>query len=192
MAFYKLISMKTLSLLLLSLALSLPATAQKSKSSKAARNKNYHFENLVSKTLYIGPGFGLDYAGLGMKAEVMPLSWIGIFVTGGTNFTGGGYNAGLSFKALPQSKISPTVQGMYGYNGVLVITDGYDKIISSKNYFGLSAGAGVDFTMGKNLNKLSIGIWMPIRSKNFQEDIKTANATVLPVALSLGFKFGVL
>lgn len=191
--------MRTVLLIAISTLISLSAFAQKDKfvskhsqSSKAARNKNY-VKDEVSRTVYVGPGFGLDYSGLGIKLEAMPSDWVGIFASGGTNFLGAGYNLGVSFKVLPKSKITPTAQGMYGYNGALIIKDSYsNSVISSKNYFGFSVGAGVDFTVGQNLNKLSVGIWVPIRNEDFKQDIQTANATVLPVALSLGFKFGVI
>lgn len=186
--------MKTVSLILFSSFISLCAFAQnnRSHSSKAARNRNY-VRNDVSRTLYAGFGFGLDYSGLGIKLEAMPTDWVSIFASGGTNFIGAGYNLGVSFKVLPKSKITPTAQGMYGYNGALITQDSYsNSIISSKNYFGFSAGAGVDFTVGKNLNKLSVGVWVPIRSEDFRQDIQTTNATVLPVAFSFGFKLGVI
>lgn len=146
----------------------------------------------TSKYIYLGPGFGLDYGGLGLKMEIMVSDWMSLFATGGTNFQGFNFNIGSSLKILPKNNVTPTLSIMYGYNGALIIKDYNNTVVATKTYYGLSVGGGIDFLLGKNRNKLSLGILAPIRSSAFKADIATTNATVLPVAFSLGFGFALL
>lgn len=145
---------------------------------------------------YFGIGTGLDYGGIGLKAEVVPFPYLGIFAGAGINFQGLGANGGFSFKALPFKKVCPTVQAMYGYNAVIIVkgVSGYNK-----TYYGPSVGAGIDWKLGRNANKLFIGLYYPFRSDEYYNDMDDLKNNLsirfenepLPVTFSVGFNFGI-
>ncbi|HRO41414.1 MAG TPA: hypothetical protein PL009_01175 [Flavipsychrobacter sp.] len=145
---------------------------------------------------FFGIGTGLDYGGVGLKAEVVPFPYLGIFAGAGFNFQGLGVNGGLSFKALPFKKLCPTVQAMYGYNAVIVVKGaaGYNK-----TYYGPSVGAGLDWKLGRNPNKLFFALYYPVRSEEYYNDLEDLkdNPSInfenepLPITFSVGFNFGI-
>lgn len=154
-------------------------------------NLNHFKENIF----YLGLGTGLDYGGLGIKGEVLPIPYLGIFAGLGYNFESLGANAGLSFKALPNKRATPTIQAMYGYNSVIVVRGASEY---NKTYYGPSVGAGLDWEIGRNANKLFFAVYYPFRSEKFEEDLDKLKKDPainfenepLPVAFSLGFNFG--
>jgi len=114
--------------------------------------------------IYFGVGMGLDYGGLiGIKVEYLPIKHLGIFGGVGINLMPMGWNAGLTFKILPDKRVSPNLMAFYGYNGVV-------KIINASQYdmtsYGVSFGVNVDVKIRRS--KLSFGICLPIRSSKFQ------------------------
>jgi hypothetical protein len=143
----------------------------------------------------LGMGTGLDHGGIGIKWEVVPFPYLGIFAGWGYNVEAFGVNGGLSIKTLPFKRACPTLQAMYGYNAVIVI-HGEPKY--DKTYYGPSVGAGLDLRVGKNINKLFFGIYHPFRSEKFHKDLDKLKADpsirlnnkLLPVTFSFGFSFG--
>ena len=51
-----------------------------------------------------GIGLGLDYGGIGFKAEFVLTEWLGVFGGFGYNFITPAYNTGISIKLMPQKK----------------------------------------------------------------------------------------
>lgn len=141
---------------------------------------------------YLGIGFGLEHGGLGLKMEYLPIKYIGLFGGVGYNFVGVGLNAGATFKALPDCKITPVAIGMYGYNSVILVRGAsqYNKI-----YYGPTVGIGGELKVGRRKNKLYASVLYPFRSKEFDRDydnIRTNTSITIeksPVAFSFGFNF---
>ncbi len=147
-------------------------------------------------TFYGGLGVGLDYGGLGVKLEFQPKKWLGFFGGAGYNFESFGTNAGLSFKGLPDYNSTPTIMIMYGYNSVMKVNSRLGTELFSETYYGFSAGAGYDFIVGKNRNKISIAIIVPFRGKDFkaqydefQEAGYSFSSSIPTVLISAGFNF---
>lgn len=145
---------------------------------------------------YAGIGLGLDYGGIGFKAEFLPAKDIGIFAGAGANFNGVGFNGGLSWKILPDKKVTPFINVMYGYNAVIKVkTVTGNAVFFSKTYYGPSFGAGCEIRTGQR-SKVSIGLILPIRNKEFHDkynELKDAGFDfkpgVLPVLLTIGYNF---
>jgi hypothetical protein len=146
------------------------------------------------KRAYFGIGLGLEYGGLGFHAEFLPIKYVSIFAAGGYNFNGIGFNAGATFKALPNCKITPTLIGMYGYNGVIVVQGATQY---NKTYYGPTAGIGGELKVGRRDNKLRATILYPFRNEEFDNDYDAMrknpaiNVTqeALPITYSIGFSF---
>lgn len=143
---------------------------------------------------YFGMGIGLDYGGLGVKGEFLPIKYVGIFAGAGYNIAKIGFNAGVSFKVLPDSKITPTAIGMYGYNAVIVVSGAsqYNKV-----YYGPTVGIGGELKVGRKQNKLYAALLYPFRNTSFEndyEDLRHNPAVNItqeksPVTFSFGFNF---
>lgn len=139
--------------------------------------------------VFLGPGLGLDYGGLGLKAEVQPLKNLGFFAGGGYNLVDLAYNAGLSFKMMTNKNLQPVIVGMYGYNGVIKIQKRPDL---SRTYYGFTAGTGVEIYDRRN--KLTFHLLVPFRRKEFKEwhdeleemgyEFKTG---VIPFTITVGY-----
>lgn len=140
---------------------------------------------------YAGIGLGLDYGGIGFKAEFLPVKSIGIFAGAGANLDKVGLNGGLSWKVLPDKKATPVVMAMYGYNAVIKIK-GYGHL--THTYYGSSIGAGYEIKTKKNYNKWSFAIIIPFRSKEFEDRYNELQGLGFefspgktPVLFSIGF-----
>lgn len=140
---------------------------------------------------YAGIGLGLDYGGIGFRAEFLPAKNIGIFAGAGANLDKVGLNGGLSWKIMPGKKTTPVIIGMYGYNAVIKVK-GAGRF--NKTYYGPSAGAGCEIKTKKKGNKWSFAIIVPFRSKEFEDrydELVTAgfefNPGKTPVLLSIGY-----
>jgi hypothetical protein len=150
----------------------------------------------TSPKIFLGLGLGLDYGGLGVKCEYLPLKYLGLSLGLGYNLQGPGINLGASFKPLPGKKIQPVATLLYGYNAVIVIQDRVEK---NKTYYGFSAGLGGALRVGKKGNKLSLNIFYPFRSKRLQDDYEalqndptiTLDTELLPIAYSIGFNWAI-
>jgi len=147
---------------------------------------------------YLGIGAGFDYGGIGLKGEFLPVKWLGIFGSAGYNLVEPAYNIGLSFKILPDKKVTPTITAMYGYNAVIKIIGVFGNEIRNQSYYGLSVGAGAEMKYGLNKNKLSLALLVPFRNAAFHQDYRTHknngtqfNPDILPVAITFGVNFGI-
>src|SRR4051812_46148767 len=92
--------------------------------------------------LYFGVGIGLDYGGLGLQAEFLPIKNLGLFIGGGYNLVSPAYNFGLSLKLMPDKKLTPVIMAMYGYNAAMKIRSWTGSYVLEKSYYGITAGAG--------------------------------------------------
>ncbi|MBA5791788.1 hypothetical protein H1R17_11235 [Flavobacterium sp. xlx-214] len=144
--------------------------------------------------LYMGPGIGLDYGGIGAKIEYLPIKNIGVFAGLGYNLLGIGWNVGATYKIMPTKKVSVNPMVFYGYNGGSKVNGlpDYDMIS-----YGVTAGVNIDFKMGKKGNKLSAGVFVPFRSQKFMDnydamknDYRVVLQTeLLPIAVGVGYNF---
>ena len=155
---------------------------------------NYAFSQPHEQKVYFGPGLGLDYGGLGVKVEYLPIKYLGIYGGVGYNLLSVGWNAGATVKILPDKKVSPNFMVFYGYNATLRVIGAPEYNVTS---YGLTIGANIDIMLGKK-NKLSVGLFVPIRSAEFRDKYQAAKNNpniqfsnfLLPVAPGIGFNFG--
>ncbi len=152
---------------------------------------------------HVGIGFGMDYGGLGLKVEYLPVKYIGVFGGVGYNFFRPAISGGVLLRPLPDAKIQPIALAMYGYNGGINIAHQgnnlalYDLEDVSKNYYGFSTGIAGELKMGRNENRLYLAVLYPFRSKEFRDNYDKVKASpvvdlksdLLPVTFSLGFTF---
>jgi hypothetical protein len=146
----------------------------------------------------ISIGVGMDHGGFGGKFLVYPQNNFGLFVGAGYAIAGFGINCGFKVRLInekKQSKISPYLIGMYGYNAAIAVTnaDQYNKL-----FYGPTFGIGLDFRP----NPESIGYWsfallLPIRSSevnNYIDDLKNNHGVefkngLVPIGISFGYRF---
>jgi len=143
---------------------------------------------------YLGIGAGLDFGGIGVRAEFPIINFLSIFGGAGYNLAGIGGNAGLLFKALPDKFVRPTVACMYGYNAVIIEKPSgfYGSSLEKKTvYSGITAGGGLEVDFGrKKRNKFGLLVLLPFRSGAFYRDAERTKTNLPPVGLSLGLHFG--
>jgi hypothetical protein len=163
--------------------------------SYAQTNNNQH------SNLYLGPGIGLDYGGLGVRAEFGTIKNFSIIGGLGYNlFSIPGMNAGISYKLYEHKRSAYHISAIYGYNAVIRIK--YDNSLDSytdvQAYYGPSAGAGCDIYDKRKKNKLSVELWVPFRNSDFRnrhEGLKDMGLKfqpdILPVTFSIGYNFSV-
>ena len=145
--------------------------------------------------VYLGLGMGLDYGGIfGGKIEYLPVKNFGVFGGIGYNLVSVGYNAGATFKILPDKKVSPNLMIFYGYNGA-------NKVFGASEYdmisYGVTLGGNLDIIVNSLGHKISVGLFVPIRSNKFMnnyDDIKkdprvTITNDLLPIAIGVGYNF---
>nr|WP_297308115.1 hypothetical protein [uncultured Flavobacterium sp.] len=113
--------------------------------------------------MYLGPGFGLDYGGIGAKFEYNLTNNINLLAGLGYNFVNLGWNIGAAYNINISNKFSLKPTAMYGYNAALRVEGAphLDKV-STGATFGLSA----DLKFNEK-GKLNFGLFFPIRSKEF-------------------------
>ncbi len=149
---------------------------------------------VVRPNTYLGLGVGLDYGGLGLHIEYLPVNFLGIFGGVGYNLGGAaGINGGLTFRAFPMNAFRPMVTAMYGYNAVLIVKGTHKEPIKRSSYFGFSFGGGFEVDVNRRrTNKLNLQLLVPVRDKRFEEDVTKYQAEMpSPVLFSLGFNFGI-
>ena len=145
----------------------------------------------------MGIGYGQDYGGLGVNLTVYPQENVGFFGGFGYALAGFGYNAGIKLRLLPnqgKSMFRPFVEGMYGYNAAIVITNAtqYNKL-----FYGPTVGAGVDAgSLRARHGYFSMAILVPIRNPDAQNYIDGLQAmgvdfhtNLLPISVSFGYKW---
>ena len=139
---------------------------------------------------HLGLGLGIDYGGFGMRYTFLPTPTIGLFGSLGYNLAGAGYNVGAQFKFPSTKRAQGYLIGMYGYNGVIVVSN------SRSIFYGPSAGVGLELR-GKNKedNFWNFELLVPFRDAAFQKQIdawKSLGVSVsepLPIAFSIGYHF---
>lgn len=180
-------------LLLLGLLHPTPSDAQEQAAEqKIPVPKSYRHFDRVS----MGLGIGMDYGGIGLNLLAYPQKHIGVFLGGGYNLNGFGYNTGLKirmFQAARKPDAHFFIMGMYGYNLVVVVKN---AVSLSKTFYGPSAGIGLDtrFNRRKDIGYGSFALIVPFRSteaRNYMEDLRSVGATgkdPLPFAISVGYR----
>ncbi|HRO42015.1 MAG TPA: hypothetical protein PL009_04240 [Flavipsychrobacter sp.] len=142
-------------------------------------------------TVYTGFGLGLDYGGIGLKVEYLPVSFLSLFGGVGFNLASVGVNAGVSLKMLPGKTFRPTATIMYGYNAVLIVKNSNGATVRKGTYFGWTPGVGFEADVNKRrTNKISVQVFRPFRSDEFKRDAQKTNASIPPWALSIGINLG--
>lgn len=144
----------------------------------------------------LGLGVGLDYGGIGTRLTITPTTHFGVFVAVGYNLLKAGVNGGLTYKFLPEKRVTPVAHIMYGYNAVIVI-EGVDAY--NKAYYGLSMGGGIELTSKRSGNYWSFELLYPFRSSEYEDDWDALkndpNIEVLsepfPVTISVGYHFNI-
>ena len=150
---------------------------------------------MAQNTVYAGLGMGLDYGGMfGAKIEYLPAKHFGIFGGLGYNLVSAGWNAGVTYKILPDKKVSPNLMAFYGYNGVSKADGAPEYEMTS---YGATFGANVDIRVGSRGHKLSVGLFVPVRSSKFRDNYDAlkndprieVKSGLMSVLVSLGFNF---
>ena len=150
------------------------------------------------RKIYLGIGMGFDYGGLGAKLEYMPQKHFGIFGGLGYNLSSAGFNVGCAYKIQPDKKTCPNILAFYGYNAVFKGEDSYAQQYDMTSY-GFTFGASIDFLVGNDKkNKVSLGLFVPIRSKKFRDNYDRAKedryldikGELIPVGISIGYNWG--
>ena len=144
--------------------------------------------------VFLGAGLGFEYGGFGAKVEYLPVKNFGLFGGLGYNLLTAGWNLGATYKMLPDKKVSPNIMLLYGYNGVSKV-EGAPKYDMTS--YGVTIGANVDISVGHKGNKISIGLFAPIRSGKFMDNYDKMKADsnieikndLLPISLSIGYNF---
>jgi hypothetical protein len=172
-------------LLLLISIITTTANAQYYKSQQAKARNNPKTKSKGVST-FLGIGLGLDYGGLGLRVEILPIKYLGIFGGLGYNFDGLGYNMGISFKVLPDKRATPVFTGMYGYNAVLLVHSW------GTTYYGPTVGGGAEIKLGRyKSSKLLAHLLVPIRNQEFIDEAKRQDINVSPIAVSVGFNWNI-
>jgi len=155
----------------------------------------FMMSQLYGQKVYMGLGAGLDHGGIfGGKIEYLPIKYLGLYGGLGYNLLSLGWNAGATFKIMPEKRVSPNLMVFYGYNGV-------SKVYNAAEYemlsYGVTFGGNLDFKFGAKGNKLSIGLFVPIRTQKFMDNydlmkndpnIELKN-DLLPIAISIGYNW---
>jgi len=145
--------------------------------------------------VYLGLGAGLDYGGiLGGKIEYLPIKNLGLYGGLGYNLLSLGWNVGATYKILPEKKVSPNLMLFYGYNAVSQVKGAPEYEMTS---YGVTVGANLDIKLGAKGNKLSVGLFVPIRTQKFMDNYDAMKkdprvemkSDLLPIAVSVGFNW---
>ncbi|MDR2293247.1 MAG: hypothetical protein LBE11_07225 [Prevotellaceae bacterium] len=157
---------------------------------------NYAYAQTTPKDIYLGLGAGFDYGGIGGKIEYLPTKNFGLFGGLGHNMLSIGWNAGVTYKIMPDKKASPNLMIFYGYNSTYTGEDSYSEKYNMTSY-GFTFGINVDIKT-KSGNKWSFGLFFPIRSSKFNRNYDAAKddpevnhlfESDMPVGISAGYNF---
>ena len=127
-----------------------------------------------------------------------PSPRIGVFAGLGYNLNGLGYNVGASIFLSSDKPNIPYITAMYGYNGVVVVSNRDDL---NKTFYGPSIGFGYEFhsrAKGKEHNFWNIELLIPFRESGFNDylDDLEDNYGVeyknkpSPFSICVGYHFG--
>jgi len=152
-----------------------------------------HLYGQKEQQTYFGFGMGLDYGGLlGVKIEYLPVKNFGLYGGLGYNLLSVGWNVGATYKILPDKNVSPNLMLFYGYNGVSKVEGASEYDMVS---YGVTIGGNFDVKVGTKGNKLSIGLFVPIRSKKFMDNYDAMKndpriemkSDLMPIAIGIGY-----
>jgi hypothetical protein len=145
----------------------------------------------------IGLGLGIDYGGVfGAKFTYSPVKYLGIFIAGGLQFGGFGWQIGAKGYIIPKTSkkgFRPNLKVMYGINAAIYVMDAEEY---NELYMGPSLGPGLEFRFGRlKKHGLDADLNFPIRSQEYYddwEDLKNdPNIEVLseplPFSISIGY-----
>lgn len=147
-----------------------------------------------SGKVYMGLGLGLDYGGVGAKLEYLPIENVGIFAGLGYNLYSAGFNVGASYKIKAGERVSFNPTAFYGYNGVIKVEGASEYDMVS---YGVTFGVNIDIHVGKKGNKITAGLFVPIRSKKFSDnydEVKNDHriemeTELIPIAVGVGYNW---
>jgi hypothetical protein len=148
-----------------------------------------------TQQVYLGLGMGVDYGGMiGGKIEYLPIKNLGIFGGVGYNLLSTGWNVGATYKIMPDNKVSPNLMVFYGYNAVSKVDGAPEYDMTS---YGVTFGVNLDILVGSKGNKLSVGLFLPIRSSKFMDNYDamkndsriTMKNNLMPILFSFGYNF---
>ncbi len=135
-------------------------------------------------------GAGIDYSGLGLRADFMLYKRIALVAGGGYNLVNIGYTAGISYLLTNNEKVQPIITGLYGYNAGIVVKD-VPNLNSAYN--GFTLGAGVLCKRRRSENWL-LQVMVPFRHQAYTDRINYLKSIgvafkrdALPVTISLGY-----
>ena len=158
-----------------------------------ADDKPLFDEEEPASRVNFGLGIGMDYGGLGCKLSILPVKYVSVFGGVGYNLHKAAYNIGGTFRILPDKKVVPFLQAMYGYNAVIVVADAKDL---SKTYYGTTIGGGIELNMRNSDDFFLFGLLIPFRSQQFKDDVEAMRndpdmdfTDVLPFTVSFGYHF---
>jgi hypothetical protein len=168
-----------------------------------ARAQSAASEPLPESKVHIGLGIGMDFGGMGIKVEYLPIKYVGVFGGLGYNFYAFGFNGGVHLRPLPDKKIQPLVLAMYGYNGVINIEGSNNQLAAAglegvnKTYYGFTTGLAGELKVGRKGNRLYLGVLYPFRNETFRQNYDkvlnsnrvTVKQELLPVTFSFGFNW---
>lgn len=143
-----------------------------------------------------GMGAGLPYGGIvGIQMGYNPLNQTSLFVSGGYNLGGLGYNVGAKYIIPSDNHLTELYfTAMYGTNTSSKI-EGWNEY--TKNYYGTSFGAGLRINARRNESVCwDVGILIPSRSSDYHDTIEEIKDNSFedfhepwPVLLYVGFDF---
>lgn len=138
--------------------------------------------------LFFGPGIGITYGGLvGVKAELVPVKTLGISAAAGYYLIGPGFNVGVNFKVFPDARFCPLIYGTYGSNSVIKVEGARSR---DKIYKGFGTGIGADLRVGKNSNKIFLGLQYSFWDPQFETDFQDLKSSYTTTPSRVGFNFG--
>lgn len=146
------------------------------------------------RKVYLGPGLGLNYGGIGVQLNYMPVKTIRLSAGYGTNLLTMAYSLGINYRILADKRICPTASYYYGFNGSI---QQKKETQFNKTFYGSTLGAGVEFWNRRRVNFFHLQLLVPIRSFEFNKSIEEINKiseekfNVIPLTVSLGFHFGI-
>ena len=147
------------------------------------------------RKVYLGPGLGINYGGIGIQLNYMPVKALRFSAGYGTNLLDMAYSFGINYRILADKRICPTASYYYGFNGYIKQDE---KPEFNKTYYGSSLGAGVEVWNKRRTNFLHFQLLIPIQSLAFENDVeelnkasKDLNYKSSPILLSIGYHFGI-
>jgi hypothetical protein len=146
--------------------------------------------------VYVGPGVGIDFGGIGLNAMSMLTERVGLFGALGYNFDNIGLNGGVRLYTTNQiARWRPFFSAMYGYNAVYLIKNAENF---NRTFYGTTIGVGVDLKTSSS-NFWTFALQIPIRSddvKAYKTYLENSNIEIkrdlLPIAISIGYRIAIL